>query len=76
MSFGQGEAYIHTIATQRRTSLDLINGTYSLDVEYLANSVFGWQEAEKVSLDEETETGVRVPRKLPDHKLPTQAEVD
>ena len=34
------------------------------------------EEAEKVSLYDETETGVRVPRKMPDPKLPTQAEVD
>ena len=39
--FGPGEAYIHNIATDKRTHLDLINGTYSLDVEYA--SVFSGQ---------------------------------
>ena len=38
--FGPGGAYIHNVATGRKTNLDLINGTYSLDVEYFQDSVF------------------------------------
>ena len=42
--FGPEEAYIYNVATERQTKLDLINGTYSLDVEYLAESVFSGQD--------------------------------
>ena len=31
---GPDEAYIHNIATGKRTAMDLCNGTYSLDVEF------------------------------------------
>ena len=41
--FGPGEAYIYNIATEKQTKLDLINGTYSLDVEYLTEAVFSGQ---------------------------------
>ena len=33
--FGPSEAYIENVATGKRTNLELNNGTYSLDVEYL-----------------------------------------
>ena len=39
--FGPSEAYIHNIETGMRTKMDLINGTYSIDVEY--DSVFSGQ---------------------------------
>ena len=38
--FGPKEAYILNVATNKRTDLDLINGTYSLEVEYGQGSVF------------------------------------
>ena len=38
--FGPKEAYILNVAKNKRTALDLINGTYSLEVEYGQGSVF------------------------------------
>ena len=42
--FGPGEAYIENIASGKKTSMDLNNGTYSLDVEYFSNEVFTRQD--------------------------------
>ena len=36
--FGPGEAYIYSMAMEKQTKLDLINGTSSLDVETLLGS--------------------------------------
>ena len=38
--FGPNEAYIQNVATGKRTELELHNGTYSLDVEYLGGPGF------------------------------------
>ena len=44
VGFGPQEAYIYNIASEKQTKLDLVNGTYSLDVEYLLESVFSRQD--------------------------------
>ena len=38
--FGPNEAYIQNVAAGKRTELELHNGTYSLDVEYLGGPDF------------------------------------
>ena len=39
--FGPNEAYIHNVETGKRTKMDLINGTYGIDVEYITTVFSG-----------------------------------
>ena len=43
--FGPDEAYIMNVATGRKTAMELNNGTYSIDVEYLSDQVFSWPDS-------------------------------
>ena len=38
--FGPNEAYIQNVETGKKIAMGLINGTYSMDVEYLTDQIF------------------------------------